>query len=235
DYLPKDEKRLVGRIQAYGERADFSSKTGLIQISGGHPSWRAGPREGRGDELIIDRTNQIFQANGHAWLKMPGQSLGSSGLLSRQEPSAKNPSSSTNNVVEVLCDSYELRTNLGVFRQDVRVNEHTGEELRGKMTCSLMTLTFAGSNELQTLCAETNVVIEQETNRFAGGRAVYTATNSVLQLTENPTWQAGPKSGKGDFLRLNAQANELFVWGNAFMRMPAEEFAGELVPDPPGQ
>src|SRR6266851_322267 len=86
--------------------------------------------------------------------------------------------------------------------------------MRGKMGCSLMTLTFASSNELQTLCAETNV---------------------VLELTEDPTWQAGAKAGKGDLLRVNTQLNEMLVRGNASMRLPADEFASNLTPASPGQ
>ena len=36
----------------------------------------------------------------------------------------------TNQFVEILCDNYELRTNLAVFRQDVRVSDRLGEQLQ---------------------------------------------------------------------------------------------------------
>lgn len=69
-----------GGIHATGDTAVYAAQTGLATLTG-HPAWRAEQREGRGDELVIDRTNRIFKANGHAWLRMPGQTFGSSGFL----------------------------------------------------------------------------------------------------------------------------------------------------------
>ena len=77
------------RIQATGERAFYSADTDLVQMTG-QPTWRVGQRDGSGDELIFDRTNNIFRANGHASLKMPAQGLGSSGLLSRSNTADAN-------------------------------------------------------------------------------------------------------------------------------------------------
>jgi len=51
------------------------------------------------DELLIDRTNQTFQGNGHAQIKMPGQSLGTSGFLPRLSTVATNSSATTNQFV----------------------------------------------------------------------------------------------------------------------------------------
>jgi lipopolysaccharide export system protein LptA len=241
--MPKNERQLQNAIaeqdviidykglQASGDKAEFSSRTGLVRISGRNPSWHAGPREGRGNELIIDRTNGVFQAKGNAWLKLPGQSIGGSQLLSSSELSAAKSGDSTNRYVEVSCDSYELRTNLGVFRKDVRASERVGDQSRSALNCSLMTLTFAGSNELQTLVAETNVtIVEQLTNRFVGGKAVYVATNGLFELTDNPRWYSGQREGKGDVLRVNTRTEEMLVKGNATMRLPADEFAGDLGP-----
>lgn len=232
DYSARGTAAITSHIQTKGQRADFSSKTGLIRISGGHPTWQARPHQGRADELIIDRTNQIFQANGHAWLEMPRQTFESSGFLA-QAP--RKSGRSTNGLVEVQCDSYELHTNWGVFRKKVGVTERLDNQVHGRLNCGEMTLTFAGSNQLERLVAQTNVVIEQETNRFAANRAVFTAKNDLLELTGNPSWQAGPRQGKGDILLLNTKANELRARGHAFMRVPADEFAGQLLPATGGQ
>ena len=148
---------------------------------------------------------------------------------------ANNAVASTNGLIEVLCDSYELHTNWGVFRHNVRVTDRVDNQTRGRMNCDLMTLTFSGSNQLERLVAQTNVVIDQDTNRFTAGKAVFTAADGILELTHNPTWQAGPRQGRGDVLRVNTQANELLANGHAFMRLPAEEFAGQLAPETPGQ
>ena len=72
----------------------------------------------------------------------------------------------TNQFVEILCDNYELRTNLAVFRQHVRVSDRLGDQLQGEMSCGLMTLTFSGTNELQKMVAEHRVVIAQEDRQF---------------------------------------------------------------------
>ena len=133
--LPVAERRLQSlmaeenviidyeKIHATGERAFYSADTGLIQLTG-QPTWRIEQRDGSGDELVFDRTNRVFQANGHARLKMPAQSMGASGFLSRARLRFRQlRSPPTNQFVEVLCDNYELRTNLAVFREQVRVSD----------------------------------------------------------------------------------------------------------------
>jgi lipopolysaccharide export system protein LptA len=218
----------VTAIRATGQHALYIASTGRVRVTG-DPAWTAEGRAGRGDELLLDRTNKIFNANGHAWLKLPGQSFGA-GLLTRSNTGSTQGMSASNRVVEVFSDNYELRTNWGVFRQDVRVNERLGDQERGRMTCNWMTVSFAGSNELQQLVARTNVVIEQETNRFTAGTAVYTGTNGVLELTENPTWRSGDRSGKGKVVRVKSDPDEMFVQGNASVRLPAEELGQPLTP-----
>jgi lipopolysaccharide export system protein LptA len=215
-------------LRATGQHAFYAATTGWLRVTG-QPAWTAEGRAGRGDELLLDRTNKIFNANGHAWLELPGQSLGA-GLLTRSNTAPKAPAD-TNRVVDIFSDSYELRTNWGVFRDNVHVSEKLGELERGKMTCSWMTVSFAGTNELQQLVALTNVVIEQDTNRFTAGKAVYTGTNSLLELTENPTWHSGPRSGKGNLIRVRTEPDEMYVKGNASVRLPAEELGEPLAPD----
>ena len=129
------------KIHATGERAFYSADTDLIQLTG-QPTWRIEQREGSGDELVFDRTNRVFRANGHARLKMAAQSMGASGFLSRPGSASANALPITNHFVEILCDNYELRTNLAVFRQDVRVSDRVGDHLQGEMSCGLMTLTL---------------------------------------------------------------------------------------------
>ena len=212
-------------LRATGQHAFYAATTGRLRVTG-QPEWTAEGRAGRGDELLLDRTNKIFNSNGHAWLQLPGQSLGA-GLLTRSNPSP-NTLAATNRVVDIFSQSYELRTNWGVFRENVRVSERFGEQQRGKMTCNWMTVSFAGTNELQQLVALTNVVIEQDTNQFTAGKAVYTGTNGVLELTEKPTWQSGPRSGKGNLIRVRSEPDEMYVKGNASVRLPAKELGEPL-------
>src|SRR5512146_1415823 len=95
-----------------------------------------------------------------------------------------------------------------------------------------MTVIFSGTKELNSLTAETNVIINQEDKKFTGGKAVYTATNGILEITESPTWQAGARSGKGNVLRVNQAQNEMMVRGNASVRLPASEL-GQSAPAGP--
>jgi lipopolysaccharide transport protein LptA len=232
--LPTAERRLqtltaeqnvivdYERIHATGERALYSADTGLIQLTG-QPTWRIEQREGSGDELVFDRTNRIFRASGHATLKMPAQSMGTSSFLSGPGSASASSLPATNHFVEFRSDNYELRTNLAVFRQDVRVSDRLGDHLQGEMSCALLTLTLSGTNELQKMVAEHEVVIGQQDKQFTAEKAQYTGTNGLLELTGNPAWRAGLREGNGDLLRVNPAREEMLVHGNAVMKLPAAE------------
>ena len=210
------------KIHATAGLAFYSADTGLIQLTN-QPTWRLEQRDGSGDELVFDQTNRIFRANGHARLSMPAQNMGVSGFLSGPGSVSSNSVPTTNHFVEVLCDNYELQTNLAVFRQDVRVSDRVAEQLRGEMSCGLLTLSFTGTNELQKMLAERQVVIAQQDKRFTAEKAEYTGTNGVLDLTGNPAWRAGLREGKGDLLRVHLAREEMLVSGNAVMKLPAAE------------
>ncbi len=232
--LPVAERRLQSllaetnvivdyeKIHATGDRALYSADTGLVHLTG-QPTWRIEQREGAGDELIFDQTNKIFRANGHARLKMPAQNMNAPGLLSRPGAASGAAPPAAEHCVEILCDNYELRTNVAVFRQDVRVSDRLGEKQQGELTCGLLTLTLAGTNELQRIVAEPRVVIGQEDGQFTAERAEYTGTNGVLDLTGNPAWRAGSREGKGDLVRVQPARKEMLVRGNAVMKLPATE------------
>jgi lipopolysaccharide export system protein LptA len=210
------------KIHATAGQAFYSADTGLIQLTN-QPTWRLEQRNGSGDELVFDPTNRIFRANGHARLNMPAQSMGISSFLSGPGSVSSNSVPTTNHFVEVLCDNYELKTNLAVFSQDVRVSDRVADQLRGEMSCALLTLSFSGTNELQKMLAERQVVIAQQDNQFTAQKAEYTGTNGVLDLTGNPAWRAGLHEGKGDLLRVHLAREEMLVSGNAIMKLPAAE------------
>ena len=266
--VPRSDRRLQSltaetnvivdfeNIHATGQQATYSVDTDRVLLTG-DPTWRNTPREGSGDELVLDRTNGLFRASGHAWLKMPGQGMATFGFLPQGGPPAAHRPAATNQFVEIRSDVYEIRTNSAVFRNDVRVIEQSDNQLLGKMNCALLTitfsttnelesmvaenevvieqdtnrlscglltLTFSGTNELQRMVAENTVIIEQDTNRFTAGKAVYTATNGMLQLTDSPAWQSGQRRGKGDIILVSVEHNEMTVQTNAYMRLPANEF-----------
>jgi lipopolysaccharide transport protein LptA len=100
------------------------------------------------------------------------------------------------------------------------------------MSCGRMTVTFSGTNELQQMVAQEDVVIEQDTAKFTAGKAVYSGETGVLELTDRPAWRAGAREGKGDLLRMNVRSNEMRASGNASMRLPANELGQSFAPTP---
>ncbi|HOX56161.1 MAG TPA: LptA/OstA family protein [Candidatus Paceibacterota bacterium] len=236
--LTAEERVVVDyeKIHATGEWAFYSADTDLIQMKG-QPTWRIEQRQGSGDELIFDRTNRIFRAMGHARLQMPAAGLGAAGFLSPPGSRSVNSPAPANEVVEIQCDNYELRTDVAVFRDQVNVSDRLDGQLQGQMACGLMTLTLAGTNELGKMVAERAVVIAREDRRFTAAKAEYTATNHLLELIGSPAWQAGSREGRGDSIRVNLAREEMLVEGNAFMRLPAAEvgqaaLAGSAAPTP---
>jgi lipopolysaccharide export system protein LptA len=271
--IPRSDRRLqsltaetnviadFGNIRATGQQATYSLDTERVRFTGA-PTWHIAPREGGADELILDRTNSIFFANGHAWLMMPGGGIDSLSALSQGSAPKTGRPAATNQFIEVRADAYRIQTNLVVFHDDVRVREESDHRLQGQMSCRLLTLTIIGTNELQSMVAEDKVVVEQETNRlscglltlnfsptnqlhqmiaendviieqvtnrFTAGKAIYTATNSLLELHQNPAWHAGPREGKGDLILVDVSKSEMTVQTNAFMRLPASEFGRSAV------
>jgi lipopolysaccharide export system protein LptA len=210
-------------VHATGERAQYAVATGLARITG-NPTWSTQQREGRGDELVLDRTNKTFQANGHAFVKLPAEGFKDSGFL------PPDVTIETNHFVEITSSNYVFQTNLAVFNDDVHATETTNGQPRGTMTCARMTGRFAGTNQLETLLAETNVVFRQEDNLFTGQQALFTATNGALEMTGEPAWQAGKREGKGDRLLAFLRQKELQAHGHAWMRLPATELGQSMPP-----
>ena len=97
------------------------------------------------------------------------------------------------------------------------------------MTCGLMTLTFQGTNELEKLVAEQEVVIAQTDRRFTAARADYNGTNSLLDLTGNPRWQAGVREGPRRLDAVEPGERGDAGAGKRRMKLPASE-VGRLHP-----
>ncbi len=238
--LTAEENVMVnsGEVRAKGQHLNYAPDTGLVHISG-QPTWEAAPRQGRGDELLIDRSNHVFRAMGHAYLEMTGQ--GAAGFLPAPTAANTNSLSASNQIVEIKCESYEIQTNSADFRGPVLVTDRAGEQIQGTLSCSHMVATFSGTNQMERMVAEEKVIIAQESKRFTADKAVFTGTNGILELTGNPKWQDGTHEGKGDTLFMDVRGNELVARENASLRLPAEAFgqdapqaAPELNPSPAG-
>jgi lipopolysaccharide export system protein LptA len=215
-------------VETTGRKAVYTAATGLAKITGS-PAWHDdSQRQGRGEELVIDRTNKIFRANGQAWAKMPAQNMGASGFL----PSVTNSASGTNQFVEIFSDFYEFRTNstgnLIQFGDHVRMVDTAGGQTNGTLTAATMLVALLSTNELQSMVAEKNVIIQNATNQFTGEKAFYTATNGILKMTGSPAWRSGTRQGTGDVLLLNLRRSEMEVRTNAWMRVLASQLGPSI-------
>jgi lipopolysaccharide export system protein LptA len=149
--------------------------------------------------------------------------MGTNGFLS----SATNSASGTNQYVEIFSDFYEFRTNSTgnsiQFGDHVRMVDTSNDSTNGTLTAATMLVTLLGTNELQSMVAEKNVVIEKTDSRFTAEKAVYAATNDKLELTGNPAWRAGTRQGTGDVLLAYLKQGKMEVRTNAWMRVPASQ------------
>lgn len=214
-----------GGISARGDKVEYSADNGMLQLWG-NPSWRAQNREGGAETITIDRTNRVFRAEGDAYLRMlgPGAAAGFMSILPAAE--VKETKQLAEGMVEIRSANYEVRTNLAVFSNQVRVTQKEGERTRGEMSCDTMQLAFAGTNQLQSMLAEGNVIIREATNRFTASKALFRAAEQDLTLTGQPAWEAGTRLGSGNLIRVEVAQNRLSVIGDARMRLPAGDLGG---------
>jgi lipopolysaccharide export system protein LptA len=211
-------------MHATGTQAVYTVTTGLIDVTG-QPAWRIGQNEGRGEHLILDRTNHFCQTLGNGYLKLPIHGSGSASFLPEKATGTAAPEHLTNRFLEVRSDFYELHTNRAIFQDRVRVVELAGAQTLGTMSCQRMDLAFSGTNELRQAVAKGNVLIEQNDRQLGGQLANYTGSNSLMTLTGKPWWRAGQREGKGDRILVNMTASEMAVHDNASMRLPASELS----------
>jgi lipopolysaccharide export system protein LptA len=209
-------------MRAWGQRVVYDLETGLARVTG-EPRWESEQRRGRAEEFVIDRTNRVVLASGGAWLSMPAENLGATALLSPPRPGTPAAAAGTNQVVEISAASYVARSNLVVFNGPVALTNVADGQPGGSLTCGTLTATFTGTNEVETLVAEREVAIRQEDNVVKAARAFYTATNNLLELTGEPNWRSGDRTGKGEIIYIDGTKQEMLVRGNASMRLPPEE------------
>ncbi len=210
-------------VSATGDTADYDTGTGLVRVLG-NPAWEAQGRQGRADELVIDRTNRTFQGKGNSWIKLPGQALGDFNL-DRNSTHKLASHNSTNQFIEIRAPVYTFHTNFAVFGEPVRVEQFQDGHAQSVLTCEQLTARFSGTNQLQTILAERQARLEQANNRFLAGTALFTATNRMLWLTNQPRWESGPRSGSADLLLLDGIDRAMIARGHAAMSLPASELA----------
>lgn len=204
-----------GELRATGGKAVYTPGDGLMRLTG-DPAWQADTREGRGDELLLDTASLRMQVNGGASLKLP---VSGSGFIP-QRADAVETTAETNRFVTLTAERYELQTNRASFTGGVRAVERAGEQVRASLTCGSLRSTFGASNQVQDFIAEQDVVLEQDERRLTGQRMNYDGDKGVAQLTGQPTWRDGERSGAGEVLLANLAGDQFIVRGGASLTMP---------------
>jgi lipopolysaccharide export system protein LptA len=204
-----------GDLRATGGKAVYTPGDGLMRLTG-DPAWQADTRAGRGDELLLDSVSLRMQVNGGASLKLP---VSGSGFIP-QRADAVETTAEANRFVTLTAERYELQTNRASFTGGVRVVERAGEQVRASLTCGSLRSTFGASNQVQDFIAEQHVVLEQDERRLTGQRMNYDGAKGVAQLTGQPTWRDGERSGAGEVLLANLAGDQFIARGGASLNMP---------------
>ena len=124
------------------------------------------------------------------------------------------PSAEPDIIITSESASMDFKGGLTIYRGNVKVDDP------GKMllTAALLTIIRPSTN-IESIVAETNVVIDLfdpngEKTHALGARAVYTASNNIVELTGNPSMENSQGSMTADLIILNRLNNNLDGKGN---------------------
>lgn len=134
-------------MRATAEQAFFDEASGQLQLTG-QAEWQTEQFTAQAEALQLDRTNQVFTAEGNARFY----------LLSQNE---KSSAGATNQFVEIFCDRYEVKTNLAQFRGQVRAHFQQGNT-PGELRCQALDV-YLAQREVEQLTARGAVHFRQRT------------------------------------------------------------------------
>ena len=210
-----------GDRQFTAARADYHGTNSLLDLSG-NPVWRAGTREGSGDWMRMNLTNQEMLVRGNAVMKLPAGEVGRTRLMGTPEPKTTKPKPELAGTARILSQEYLVTPASALFQGGVRI-EHP------QMTWTSKELTMLSPPELgkdgHMVIAEPDVVfdlLDDQGRVFhgMGQKAVYTrrvsatVTNDIMELTGNPaTLSATNFNGRNNRMVLDLGNHTLFVPG----------------------
>lgn len=211
-----------GELHASGEHAVYTPGNGSMHLTG-KAAWQAQGREGRGEDLLLDSSTLSLRVRGGAMLQLP---VSGAGFIPRPEEPAAPSAVTTNRFVTVTAERYELQTNQVSFSGSVQAIERADNTVRSRLACGSLLATFGPSNQVQTLVAEQDVIMEQGERRLTGAHAAYDGTTGAVRFTGQPEWRDGERSGQGEVLLARLPQNQLAVRGRASLSLPHTETGG---------
>jgi len=213
-------------LRATGERANYSATNDLVELTG-NPTWRLGGYDGRADELSVNRRTREFHAARNVEMLLPASALGTNGLSWAETAPPTNSVAASKQPIKVNADDFEFRPdltdtnlNISVLRGQVRVSAE-----KGNLSCESITIkSTTDKNKTESVVAERRLVMEQGNNRVTGEKAVYTATNEIMEVTGAPAWRMGQREGTAEVLAFDMQHRVYRASRNVQMRFPAGSF-----------
>ena len=210
-------------LRATGERANYLVTNNVVELFG-NPTWRLGEYDGRADELTVYRRTREFHAARNVEMLLPPGVLGANGLFWMETTPATNSAASKKQPVKVNADDFDFRPdatdtnlNVAVLRGQVQVGAD-----KGNLSCELMTIKSSiDQNRTESIVAERHVVMEQGSNRVTGDKAVYTASNDVMEVTGAPAWKMDQREGTAEVLAFDIKNRAYRATRNVRMRLPA--------------
>ena len=187
--------------EAYGERAEYDLATEKIALSG-LPHWKVQESAGKSELLLFYPRTEELMALRNVEMVVPGRSVGTLFAVNVKT----NQSSSTNAPMTIHAESFSRGTNVAVFHENVEISD-----ARGKMSCELVTIVSAGTNDVQRIIAEGGVRLEQPGLIATGSRAEYDATTGLVHLTGEPILVNEGRSLRADAFIIDRNRNTFSV------------------------
>ncbi|MGV3771424.1 MAG: LptA/OstA family protein, partial [Verrucomicrobiales bacterium] len=197
-----------------GDRAVYELAEEKITMTG-NPIWEFGERNGSSSILTFYPETEELYALQNVRMTMPSANRASGIDFSRGKKNderagkAGKNGAETNGTVQIAADTFSHRGDLSVFSGNVLVKDKQGE-----MTAELLTILTGGSNQVHRITAERKVVIRQPDMMAEGKKAVYHATNGIVELTGDPVITAPDKRVRADLFWINREENTFSFKGN---------------------
>jgi lipopolysaccharide transport protein LptA len=186
-----EDKVTHGRTT--GEHAVYSTVGGdqLVTLTG-NPYWHNGPQRATAQAFIFDKSRQTFRANGDAHVRLPANSMSSSGFMLAPQNNAASTAVSASNLVDVYA---------GAITMQLPVNTN---------------------GPIQSVLAETNVLITNapDGSWAAGHRAFYNGLNGVLTLTGRAQWHSDRGIARAELLTFDRTNLTFAALTNAYLKFP---------------
>jgi lipopolysaccharide transport protein LptA len=197
--------------EAYGERAEYDLATEKIALSG-MPHWKVEESTGKSELLLFYPRTEELMALRNVEMVVPGRSVGTLFAVNVKT----NETFSTNAPMTIRAESFSRGTNVAVFHENVEISD-----ARGKMSCELVTIVSAGTNEVQRIIAEGGVRLEQPGLEATGSRAEYDAATGLVHLTGEPMLVSEGRSLRAEAFIIDRNRNTFSVSPGKFrIEMP---------------